>query len=95
MKIDGEPYRSVWVDHSDGWSVRIIDQTKLPWSLEFVRLTGLREAAHAIRSDAGARRAADRGDRGLWAGAGAARRPVGTDAMERAAGCSPPPGRPR
>ena len=50
MKIDGTPYRSIWVDHTDGWSVRIIDQTRLPWSLDFLRLTNLREAAHAIRS---------------------------------------------
>ncbi len=50
MKIDGTPYRSVWVDEHDRWSVRIIDQTKLPWSLEIVRLTAVREAAHAIRS---------------------------------------------
>ncbi|HET9018175.1 MAG TPA: S-methyl-5-thioribose-1-phosphate isomerase, partial [Acetobacteraceae bacterium] len=50
MKIDGTPYRSVWVDRADTWSVRIIDQTKLPWSLEFLRLTTLTEAAHAIRS---------------------------------------------
>ena len=27
MKIDGTPYRSIWVDETDGWSVRIIDQT--------------------------------------------------------------------
>ena len=50
MKIDGTPYRSVWVDQTDGWSVRIFDQTKLPWSLDFLRLTDLRGAAHAIRS---------------------------------------------
>ncbi len=50
MKIDGVPYRSVWLEPADGWSVRIIDQTKLPWSLEFVRLTTLAEAAHAIRT---------------------------------------------
>jgi methylthioribose-1-phosphate isomerase len=30
MRIDGVPYRSIWVDLDDGWSVRIIDQTKLP-----------------------------------------------------------------
>ena len=34
MKIDGVAYRSVWLDADDGWSVHIIDQTKLPWSLE-------------------------------------------------------------
>ena len=36
MKIDGVAYRSVWVDRADGWSVHIIDQTKLPWALEIV-----------------------------------------------------------
>ena len=50
MKIDGTPYRSVWVDAQDGWSVRILDQTKLPWSLEILRLTDVRAAAHAIRA---------------------------------------------
>jgi methylthioribose-1-phosphate isomerase len=50
MKIDGTPYRSVWVDEQDGWSIRIIDQTKLPWSLDIVRLTHVAAAAHAIRS---------------------------------------------
>ncbi len=49
MKIDGTPYRSIWLDQ-DGWSVRIIDQTKLPWSFEILRLTTLEEAAHAIRT---------------------------------------------
>ncbi|MCO6416051.1 S-methyl-5-thioribose-1-phosphate isomerase [Siccirubricoccus sp. KC 17139] len=49
MKIDGKPYRSVWVDE-DGWSVRIFDQTKLPWQLDILRLTGLAEVAQAIRS---------------------------------------------
>ena len=50
MKIDGTPYRSVWVNEQDGWSVRIIDQTKLPWTVEILRLTTVAEAAHAIRS---------------------------------------------
>ena len=50
MKIDGVAYRSVWVDESDGWSVRVIDQTRLPWSIDIVRLPDLRSAAHAIRS---------------------------------------------
>jgi methylthioribose-1-phosphate isomerase len=49
MRIDGTPYRSVWLD-ADGWSVRIIDQTRLPWSFDILRLTTMREAAHAIRS---------------------------------------------
>lgn len=50
MKIDGTPYRSIWVDEADGWSVRIIDQTKLPWSVDLVRLTTLEEMAHAIKA---------------------------------------------
>lgn len=50
MKIDGTPYRSIWVDETDGWSVRIIDQTKLPWSVDLVRLTTLEEMAHAIKA---------------------------------------------
>lgn len=50
MKIDGIPYRSVWVDREDGWSVRILDQTRLPWSLDVLRLTSEEAVAHAIRS---------------------------------------------
>ena len=50
MKIDGVPYRSVWVDRDDGWSVRILDQTKLPWAVEILRLTDVAAVAHAIRS---------------------------------------------
>jgi len=50
MKVDGVAYRSVWVDPDDGWSVRIFDQTKLPWSLEIPRLTSRDQVAHAIRS---------------------------------------------
>jgi methylthioribose-1-phosphate isomerase len=50
MRIDGKPYRSVWVDEEDGWSVRIFDQTKLPWSLDILRLTDEEQVAHAIRT---------------------------------------------
>jgi methylthioribose-1-phosphate isomerase len=50
MKIDGIPYRSVWVDPGDGWAIRIFDQTKLPWSVDVLRLTTWEEAAQAIRS---------------------------------------------
>lgn len=50
MKIDGTAYRSVWLDADDGWSIHILDQTKLPWSLEVLRLTTRDEAAHAIKS---------------------------------------------
>ena len=50
MKIDGTPYRSVWVDQEDGWTIRIFDQTKLPWALEILRLSTVAQAAHAIRT---------------------------------------------
>jgi methylthioribose-1-phosphate isomerase len=50
MNIDGTPFRSIWVDETDHWSVRIIDQTKLPWALDLVRLTTIEEVAHAIRA---------------------------------------------
>ncbi|MDE2515698.1 MAG: S-methyl-5-thioribose-1-phosphate isomerase [Rhodospirillales bacterium] len=50
MKIDGTLFRSVWVDEQDGWSVRILDQTRLPWSFDILRLTEVEAAAHAIRA---------------------------------------------
>ncbi len=49
MKIDGTPYRSVWLD-ADGWSVHVFDQTKLPWAVDILRLTDVDAVAHAIRS---------------------------------------------
>ncbi|HQT68160.1 MAG: S-methyl-5-thioribose-1-phosphate isomerase [Rhodospirillales bacterium 20-60-12] len=50
MKIDGTAFRSIWVDETDHWSIRIIDQTKLPWALDLPRLTSMDEVAHAIRA---------------------------------------------
>ena len=50
MRIDGTWHRSVRVDEADGWSVRILDQTRLPWQVEWLRLTDETEVAHAIRS---------------------------------------------
>jgi methylthioribose-1-phosphate isomerase len=50
MKIDGTPYRAIWLDETDHWSVRIIDQTKLPWALDIPRLTSMDEIAHAIKA---------------------------------------------
>ncbi len=50
MKIDGTAYRTVWIDPADRWTLRMIDQTKLPWSLEVLRLTTLAQVALAIRS---------------------------------------------
>jgi methylthioribose-1-phosphate isomerase len=47
MRIDGKPYRTIWLAE-DGWSVEIIDQTRLPHDFATTRLTTLDEAAHAI-----------------------------------------------
>ena len=47
MKIDGKHYRTIWLGE-DGWSVEIIDQTKLPHRFETARLTTVEEAGHAI-----------------------------------------------
>ncbi|HUC62634.1 MAG TPA: S-methyl-5-thioribose-1-phosphate isomerase [Alphaproteobacteria bacterium] len=49
MKVDGVPYRTIWLAQ-DGWSVEIIDQTKLPHRFETARLASLEDAAHAIRA---------------------------------------------
>ena len=47
MKIDGKPWRTIWPE-ADGWSVGVIDQTKLPHRFATRRLTTLAEAAEAI-----------------------------------------------
>ena len=49
MRIDGKATRTIWLA-ADGWSVEVIDQTKLPHRFEVVRLTSLAEAAHAIKA---------------------------------------------
>ena len=49
MNVDGVPHRTIWLAE-DGWSVEIIDQTKLPHRFETLRLTSLDQATEAIRS---------------------------------------------
>jgi methylthioribose-1-phosphate isomerase len=49
MKVGGVAYRSVWLDR-DGWAVCIIDQTKLPWAFDILRLTSMVQVAQAIRT---------------------------------------------
>ncbi|MBJ6759918.1 S-methyl-5-thioribose-1-phosphate isomerase [Myxococcaceae bacterium JPH2] len=49
MKVNGHPMRSIWVE-SDGVSVGVLDQTRLPHAFVKVRLSTAEEAAHAIRS---------------------------------------------
>jgi methylthioribose-1-phosphate isomerase len=47
MNINGKHYRTIWLN-PDGWSVEIIDQTKLPFDFETVTLKSLEDAARAI-----------------------------------------------
>jgi methylthioribose-1-phosphate isomerase len=47
MNVNGKPQRTIWVQ-DDGWSIGIIDQTRLPHSFETVMLKSLDDAAHAI-----------------------------------------------
>ena len=84
MKVDGTAYRTIWVDDSDRWSVRVFDQTKLPWSLEFLRLASLKDAAHAIRGMQ-VRGAPLIGATAAYGMALAMREDPRTEAMERAA----------
>jgi len=49
MKVNGAHYRTIWVG-DDGWSVEIIDQTRLPHEFATLRLTSLEDAATAIRT---------------------------------------------
>jgi methylthioribose-1-phosphate isomerase len=47
MNINGKHYRTIWLN-PDGWSVEIVDQTKLPFAFETVTLRSLEDAAQAI-----------------------------------------------
>ena len=49
MKVDGRPYRSIWLEQ-DGWSVDAIDQRRLPHEFVLGRLTSCEAAAEAISS---------------------------------------------
>ena len=49
MKIDGKPWRTIWLE-ADGWSVGVIDQTRLPHRFATQRLVSLADAADAIAS---------------------------------------------
>src|SRR5258706_3562947 len=48
LKVGGRPYRTIWVE-PDGWSIGIIDQTKLPHEFRTVSLKSVREVERAIR----------------------------------------------
>ncbi|CAN1722543.1 Methylthioribose-1-phosphate isomerase [Hyphomicrobium sp. 1Nfss2.1] len=47
MKINGEAYRTIWLA-ADGWSVDVIDQTRLPHEFVVVPLKSMEDAARAI-----------------------------------------------
>jgi methylthioribose-1-phosphate isomerase len=47
LNIGGTPYRTIWLA-PDGWSVEVIDQTRLPHALAIVSLRSLEDAARAI-----------------------------------------------
>ncbi len=49
MKINGTPYRTLWLA-ADRWSVEIIDQTRLPHEFAIAQLTSVEDAAHAIKA---------------------------------------------
>ncbi len=48
MKIGATHRRSVELAEN-GWSIRVIDQRRLPWEILFVDIATCAEAAHAIR----------------------------------------------
>ncbi len=47
MNISGRHYRTIWLG-ADGWSVEVIDQTKLPHRFETIALRSVEDAARAI-----------------------------------------------
>jgi methylthioribose-1-phosphate isomerase len=47
MRIRGEPYRSIFLA-SDGWTVAVIDQTRLPFAFEVRHLRAATDVAEAI-----------------------------------------------
>jgi len=47
MKVNGTPYRSIWLN-KNGWSVDIIDQTRLPHEFIIRTLESMADAAEAI-----------------------------------------------
>ena len=86
MKIHGRPYRTIWVA-DDGWSVEVIDQTKLPFAFATKRLATRRRGGRGDQVDGRARGAADRRDGGLRPLPGVARRCVGRGARAGVSTC--------
>src|SRR6516164_3292339 len=49
MKVDGQPYRTIWLN-DDGTSVSVIDQTLLPHRFKIVEWRTLEDVAEGIRN---------------------------------------------
>ena len=49
MKVDGKPYRTIWLG-TDGTTVQVIDQTLLPHRFVVRDLSTMEDAEHAIRT---------------------------------------------
>jgi len=49
MNINGTPYRTIWLG-ADGWTIEIIDQTRLPHEFVIVELKTVDDAARAIKT---------------------------------------------
>ncbi len=72
MRINGRATRTIWLA-ADGWSVEVIDQTRLPHRVEVIRIASADDGGAGDQDDDRARRPADRRHRGLWPGHRAAR----------------------
>ena len=82
MKIGGVAHRTIWVE-PDGWSVGIIDQTRLPHAFVTLTLRRAEDAARAI-SDMEVRGAPLIGATAAYGMALAARADAGDEALESA-----------
>jgi len=82
MKVNGIAYRTIWVE-PDGWSIGIIDQTKLPHAFETLTLRRVEDAARAIR-DMQVRGAPLIGSTAAYGFSLAARGDAGDEALDKA-----------
>ena len=82
MKVNGIAYRTIWVE-PDGWSIGIIDQTKLPHAFETLTLRRVEDAARAIR-DMQVRGAPLIGATAAYGFSLAARADAGDEALDKA-----------
>ena len=48
MRIDGTTYRTLWIEPTDGWSVLIMDHTRLPWRLGWAKALYVQLAGMAL-----------------------------------------------